>query len=153
MIVREGALIKRQKINFIIYQEVFLDVESFQSVFLVFWIIKIQVKHFILTKVQYPIQDFFFLSFKAQPDRKVRKYLSHFQTSFCGLSKSLKENTKMCCCLAQTRENQTKLFSSDESELKVFQLGSARIVTFFTSARNLKLTKNELKKKILTNLF
>ena len=44
------------------------------------------------------------------------------------------------------------IFSSDEPEpswlkpllkLKVFQLGSARLVTFFTSARNWKLTTNE----------
>ena len=47
-----------------------------------------------------------------------------------------------------------KLFSSDESELswlepelelKDFQLGSARLVTFFHSARNLKSAENEPK--------
>ena len=54
-----------------------------------------------------------------------------------------------CCAKSATGLN-----SSDESEpswlepeleLKVFQLGSARLVTFFPSARNRKLAENELK--------
>ena len=76
------------------------------------------------------------------------------QPGFGKITMALLFQIKKPSIYTKESTNKFALICSDESEpswlepeleLKDFQLGSARLVTFFTSARNQKLAQNEPK--------